>query len=62
MEPKSWVKAGEHGWIDLNGDKAVFENISEGLYGEDVISFYHKDDSEEILYESCVYLGHSQPC
>lgn len=53
MKQKSWVKAGEHGWIDLNGLGVIFEDISEDFYGRDVVTFTYQN----ITYESIVVIG-----
>ena len=51
--PPRWVKAGEHGWINLEKEDYQFEDISEDIYGKDVLAFTYK----EKLYHSNVVIG-----
>lgn len=48
--PKSWVKAGQHGWVDV--DETEFENIEESFAG-DVMSFTYKGEK----YQSLIVQG-----
>jgi hypothetical protein len=51
---KSWVKAVEHGWVEVKSTK--FLNCSEDEMGRDVYTFKYKGKE----YESIVVVG-SQP-
>jgi len=54
-KPKSWVFAGEEGWIDLSFAK--FLDMSEDIYGRDKVSFEYSGQE----FESMVISSHNQP-
>ena len=51
--PPRWVKAGKHGWINLEKEDYQSEDISEDIYGKDVLTFTYKGK----LYHSNIILG-----
>ena len=54
-KPKSWVYAGEKGWIELSSAK--FLDVSEDLYGRDKVSFEYYGQQ----FESMVISSHNKP-
>jgi len=50
-KPNCWVHAGEHGWV--NQSQVSFVDISEDLFGNDIIAFEFKGR----VYESNIVKG-----
>lgn len=50
-KPDSWVYAGEHGWV--NQSQVSFVDISEDLFGNDIMAFEFKGR----VYESNIVTG-----
>lgn len=50
-KPQRWVYAGEHGW--LNQSQVSFVDISEDLFGNDIMAFEFKGR----VYESNIVTG-----
>ena len=46
-KPKTWVFAGDEGWIDLSG--AEFLDIAEDMFGRDKITFEYSGQTHESI-------------
>jgi hypothetical protein len=49
--PQRWVRVHGHGWVDV--DFVKFVDISEDLFGNDVLTFEYKDR----IYHSNIHIG-----
>ena len=49
--PQRWVMANDYGWINV--DFVKFIDISEDLFGNDIITFEYKDR----IYNSNIHIG-----
>lgn len=50
-KPQRWVRANGHGWVDV--DFVKFVDISEDLFGNDVLTFEYNDR----IYNSNIHIG-----